>query len=140
MQWPVFACLLCNIYLADIVIQSSETIDIYVQATARGEEGMTLFFVCCNPNCGHRWRDWDHISVMVGVLLVLEVFEKLSDLKESDATVHHLVYVKCNESCLVLDWNTCYYMLPKFFLKKWKLLFCWIAELWVILMFLDSEH
>lgn len=28
-----------------------------VQATARGEEGMTLFFVCCNPNCGHRWRD-----------------------------------------------------------------------------------
>lgn len=29
-----------------------------LQATARGEEGMTLFFVCCNPNCGHRWRDW----------------------------------------------------------------------------------
>lgn len=28
-----------------------------VQATARGEEGMTLFFVCCNPSCGHRWRD-----------------------------------------------------------------------------------
>ncbi|KAG6394782.1 hypothetical protein SASPL_145372 [Salvia splendens] len=28
-----------------------------VQATARGEEGMTLFFVCCNPNCGNRWRD-----------------------------------------------------------------------------------
>lgn len=28
-----------------------------LQATARGEEGMTLFFVCCNPNCGHRWRD-----------------------------------------------------------------------------------
>ncbi|KAH7533804.1 hypothetical protein FEM48_Zijuj04G0170600 [Ziziphus jujuba var. spinosa] len=27
------------------------------EATARGEEGMTLFFVCCNPNCGHRWRD-----------------------------------------------------------------------------------
>ncbi|WVZ49767.1 hypothetical protein U9M48_001096 [Paspalum notatum var. saurae] len=26
-------------------------------ATGRGEEGMTLFFVCCNPNCGHRWRD-----------------------------------------------------------------------------------
>nr|XP_023895409.1 DNA-directed RNA polymerases II, IV and V subunit 9A [Quercus suber] len=29
----------------------------YAPATARGEEGMTLFFVCCNPNCGHRWRD-----------------------------------------------------------------------------------
>jgi DNA-directed RNA polymerase II subunit RPB9 len=27
------------------------------QATARGEEGMTLFFVCCNPSCGHRWRE-----------------------------------------------------------------------------------
>ncbi|TVU23579.1 hypothetical protein EJB05_25953, partial [Eragrostis curvula] len=27
------------------------------QATARGEEGMTLFFVCANPSCGHRWRD-----------------------------------------------------------------------------------
>ncbi|XLU97969.1 hypothetical protein S245_012309 [Arachis hypogaea] len=25
--------------------------------TARGEEEMCLFFVCCNPNCGHRWRD-----------------------------------------------------------------------------------
>jgi len=30
-----------------------------IQATARGEEGMTLFFVCCNPNCGYRWRDWN---------------------------------------------------------------------------------
>ncbi|KAJ1276736.1 hypothetical protein BS78_05G237600 [Paspalum vaginatum] len=26
-------------------------------ATARSEEGMRLFFVCCNPNCGYRWRD-----------------------------------------------------------------------------------
>ncbi|GJM95449.1 hypothetical protein PR202_ga12186 [Eleusine coracana subsp. coracana] len=26
-------------------------------ATARGEEGMTLFFVCCNPSCGNRWRE-----------------------------------------------------------------------------------
>lgn len=31
---------------------------VFFQATARGEEGMTLFFVCCNPNCGFRWRDW----------------------------------------------------------------------------------
>ncbi|KAJ0980596.1 hypothetical protein J5N97_008851 [Dioscorea zingiberensis] len=30
---------------------------VFFQATARGEEGMTLFFVCCNPSCGHRWRD-----------------------------------------------------------------------------------
>ncbi|XP_074341053.1 DNA-directed RNA polymerases II, IV and V subunit 9B-like [Apium graveolens] len=30
---------------------------VFFQATAKGEEGMTLFFVCCNPNCGHRWRD-----------------------------------------------------------------------------------
>ncbi|XWS14175.1 hypothetical protein CRYUN_Cryun36dG0100900 [Craigia yunnanensis] len=30
---------------------------VFFQATARGEEGMTLFYVCCNPNCGHRWRD-----------------------------------------------------------------------------------
>lgn len=29
----------------------------HYQATARGEEGMTLFFVCCNPNCGTRWRE-----------------------------------------------------------------------------------
>jgi DNA-directed RNA polymerase II subunit RPB9 len=28
-----------------------------LQATARGEEGMTLFFVCCNPSCGNRWRE-----------------------------------------------------------------------------------
>ena len=31
----------------------------YVQATTKGEEGMILFFVCCNPNYGHRWRDWE---------------------------------------------------------------------------------
>ncbi|KAK1627499.1 hypothetical protein QYE76_001814 [Lolium multiflorum] len=30
---------------------------VFFQATARGEEGMTLFFVCCNPSCGHRWRE-----------------------------------------------------------------------------------
>ncbi|KAL9249538.1 DNA-directed RNA polymerases II, IV and V subunit 9B-like protein [Drosera capensis] len=30
---------------------------VFFQATSRGEEDMTLFFVCCNPNCGHRWRD-----------------------------------------------------------------------------------
>ncbi|XP_021835002.1 DNA-directed RNA polymerases II, IV and V subunit 9B isoform X3 [Spinacia oleracea] len=30
---------------------------VFFQATSRGEEGMTLFFVCCNPSCGHRWRD-----------------------------------------------------------------------------------
>ncbi|KAB5538357.1 hypothetical protein DKX38_015890 [Salix brachista] len=30
---------------------------VFFQATSRGEEVMTLFFVCCNPNCGHRWRD-----------------------------------------------------------------------------------
>eukprot|EP00245_Coleochaete_scutata_P005620 TRINITY_DN19281_c0_g1_i1.p1 TRINITY_DN19281_c0_g1~~TRINITY_DN19281_c0_g1_i1.p1 ORF type:complete len:115 (+),score=8.58 TRINITY_DN19281_c0_g1_i1:95-439(+) len=30
---------------------------VFFQATARGEEGMTLFFVCCNTNCNHRWRD-----------------------------------------------------------------------------------
>ncbi|OAY71387.1 DNA-directed RNA polymerases II, IV and V subunit 9A, partial [Ananas comosus] len=29
----------------------------FFQATAKGEEGMTLFFMCCNPSCGHRWRD-----------------------------------------------------------------------------------
>jgi len=28
-----------------------------VQATTRGEDDLTLFFVCCNPSCGHRWRD-----------------------------------------------------------------------------------
>ncbi|KAE9608339.1 putative DNA-directed RNA polymerase [Lupinus albus] len=30
---------------------------VFYQGTAPGEEGMTLFFVCCNPNCGNRWRD-----------------------------------------------------------------------------------
>ncbi|KAJ4833833.1 DNA-directed RNA polymerases II, IV and V subunit 9A [Turnera subulata] len=30
---------------------------VFFQATARGEEGMTLFYVCCNSSCGHRWRD-----------------------------------------------------------------------------------
>ncbi|GAV70869.1 TFIIS_C domain-containing protein/RNA_POL_M_15KD domain-containing protein [Cephalotus follicularis] len=30
---------------------------VFFQATARGEEGMTLFFVCCNPNCNYRWRE-----------------------------------------------------------------------------------
>ncbi|XP_008796106.1 DNA-directed RNA polymerases II, IV and V subunit 9A-like [Phoenix dactylifera] len=30
---------------------------VFFQASSRGEEGMTLFFVCCNPACGYRWRD-----------------------------------------------------------------------------------
>ncbi|XP_042415769.1 DNA-directed RNA polymerases II, IV and V subunit 9A-like isoform X2 [Zingiber officinale] len=30
---------------------------VFFQAMSRSEEGMTLFFVCCNPNCGYRWRD-----------------------------------------------------------------------------------
>ncbi|ONM18859.1 DNA-directed RNA polymerase subunit [Zea mays] len=30
---------------------------VFFQAAARGEEGMTLFFVCCSPDCGHRWRE-----------------------------------------------------------------------------------
>ncbi|XP_037491751.1 DNA-directed RNA polymerases II, IV and V subunit 9A [Jatropha curcas] len=29
---------------------------VFLQATSR-EEGFTLFYVCCNPNCGNRWRD-----------------------------------------------------------------------------------
>jgi len=39
--------------------QTNIAIFLCIQATARGEEGMTLFFVCCNPNCGYRWRDWN---------------------------------------------------------------------------------
>ncbi|CAN6227562.1 unnamed protein product [Urochloa humidicola] len=30
---------------------------VFFQATARGKEGTTLFFVCCSPDCGHRWRE-----------------------------------------------------------------------------------
>ncbi|XP_033135314.1 DNA-directed RNA polymerases II, IV and V subunit 9A-like isoform X2 [Brassica rapa] len=30
---------------------------VFFQATTRSEDGMALFFVCCNRNCGHRWRD-----------------------------------------------------------------------------------
>ncbi|WOL12453.1 DNA-directed RNA polymerases II, IV and V subunit 9A-like isoform X2 [Canna indica] len=30
---------------------------VFFQAPSKGEEGMALFFICCNPNCGHRWRD-----------------------------------------------------------------------------------
>ncbi|KAK1653883.1 hypothetical protein QYE76_071688 [Lolium multiflorum] len=30
---------------------------VFFQATARGEEGMTIFYVCCNPSCGNRWRE-----------------------------------------------------------------------------------
>ena len=35
-----------------------------LQATARGE-GMTLLFMCCNPDCGNRWREWcaEYLSV-----------------------------------------------------------------------------
>ncbi|KAJ3673183.1 hypothetical protein LUZ60_006557 [Juncus effusus] len=30
---------------------------VFFQAQAKGEEGLALYFVCCNPTCGHRWRD-----------------------------------------------------------------------------------
>ncbi|XP_024019993.1 DNA-directed RNA polymerases II, IV and V subunit 9A [Morus notabilis] len=36
--------------------QCSHEQAVFFQATGTGEEGMTLFFVCCNPNCGHNWR------------------------------------------------------------------------------------
>jgi hypothetical protein len=28
-----------------------------LQAPTKGEQAMTLYFICCNPSCGHRWRD-----------------------------------------------------------------------------------
>ncbi|KAK6930254.1 Zinc finger, TFIIS-type [Dillenia turbinata] len=30
---------------------------VFFRVTLQGEEGVTLFFVCCNSNCGHHWRD-----------------------------------------------------------------------------------
>ncbi|KAK8946541.1 hypothetical protein KSP39_PZI007139 [Platanthera zijinensis] len=30
---------------------------VFFKANPEGEEGMALYFVCCNPSCGHRWRD-----------------------------------------------------------------------------------
>ncbi|XP_020228784.1 DNA-directed RNA polymerases II, IV and V subunit 9A [Cajanus cajan] len=30
---------------------------VFFQAPVKGEEGMALIFVCCNPSCGNRWRD-----------------------------------------------------------------------------------
>ncbi|KAL5198583.1 hypothetical protein ABZP36_002095 [Zizania latifolia] len=29
----------------------------FFQAPTKGERNLTLFFICCNPSCGHRWRD-----------------------------------------------------------------------------------
>ncbi|KAI4978602.1 hypothetical protein ZWY2020_015355, partial [Hordeum vulgare] len=29
----------------------------YFQAPTKGERGLTLYFICCSPTCGHRWRD-----------------------------------------------------------------------------------
>ncbi|CAL4982754.1 unnamed protein product [Urochloa decumbens] len=29
----------------------------FMQSLVRSEEDMTLFFVCCNPSCGHKWRE-----------------------------------------------------------------------------------
>uniref|UniRef100_A0A453B3J2 TFIIS-type domain-containing protein n=1 Tax=Aegilops tauschii subsp. strangulata TaxID=200361 RepID=A0A453B3J2_AEGTS len=28
-----------------------------LQAPTKGELGLTLYFICCSPTCGHRWRD-----------------------------------------------------------------------------------
>ncbi|KAF8776581.1 hypothetical protein HU200_003300 [Digitaria exilis] len=44
----------CTYFRASITMAR---IHLLLQATARGEEGMTLFFVCCNPSCGNRWRE-----------------------------------------------------------------------------------
>ncbi|XP_047311613.1 DNA-directed RNA polymerases II, IV and V subunit 9B-like [Impatiens glandulifera] len=29
----------------------------FFQSTIRGEDGMTLFFLCCNNECRNRWRN-----------------------------------------------------------------------------------
>ncbi|XP_073104399.1 DNA-directed RNA polymerases II, IV and V subunit 9A-like [Elaeis guineensis] len=52
----LYACRNCDhqVPLSHALICSKHKI---LQATNRGEEGMTLFVVCCNPSCGHRWRD-----------------------------------------------------------------------------------
>jgi len=31
---------------------------VFFQSTATGrDEAMTLYFVCCNPTCGHKWKE-----------------------------------------------------------------------------------
>ncbi|KNA18815.1 hypothetical protein SOVF_067330 [Spinacia oleracea] len=30
---------------------------VFYQKKLEGVEGMTLFFICCNPTCSHEWRD-----------------------------------------------------------------------------------
>jgi len=30
---------------------------VYFQISGRENEAMTLFFVCCGPNCGHKWKE-----------------------------------------------------------------------------------
>ncbi|KAJ0970532.1 hypothetical protein J5N97_018491 [Dioscorea zingiberensis] len=39
-------CSLCN---------HSEAV--FFQDVAKGEDSLSLFFICCNPSCGHKWRD-----------------------------------------------------------------------------------
>lgn len=66
LEWDLGASIVQKKFLFDGIILSwfvfNGLVEVvftnYMQATLRGEEGMTLLFVCCNPNCGHRWRDW----------------------------------------------------------------------------------
>eukprot|EP01119_Soliformovum_irregulare_P012482 TRINITY_DN3245_c0_g1_i1.p1 TRINITY_DN3245_c0_g1~~TRINITY_DN3245_c0_g1_i1.p1 ORF type:complete len:113 (-),score=7.73 TRINITY_DN3245_c0_g1_i1:106-444(-) len=30
---------------------------VYFQSSTRKDQAMTLYFVCCAPNCGHRWKE-----------------------------------------------------------------------------------
>ncbi|CAD5187570.1 unnamed protein product [Musa acuminata subsp. malaccensis] len=50
-------CAVCNHPEAVFFQVMMPPLQLLFSATTRGEEGMTLFFVCCNPSCGYRWRD-----------------------------------------------------------------------------------
>jgi hypothetical protein len=49
---------LCNFFFCTYFVFVIKHIFVLeFQAMTRGEDAMTLFFVCGNPNCGYRWRD-----------------------------------------------------------------------------------
>ncbi|XP_039116524.1 DNA-directed RNA polymerases II, IV and V subunit 9A-like [Dioscorea cayenensis subsp. rotundata] len=30
---------------------------VFFQEVAKGEDAVSMFFICCNPSCGYKWRD-----------------------------------------------------------------------------------
>ena len=86
------------------------------------DEPMTIFFKCCNPECGHNWREW------CGFLPII-VFEGISfnSLNSGQHHLHHTSDTAAACSAMILLSSHC-----DITEKLFQYIFCALAMLSVL--------